>query len=102
MQDKAIQALTAALAPKAKVLRVGKIQTIDASGLVPGDIVSIRLGDIAPADVKLIGADDEHDQPLQVAPLSCSRSYTEICTLYTFIGPGWQGGSINTEHRTHG
>ncbi|KAK9905068.1 hypothetical protein WJX75_009176 [Coccomyxa subellipsoidea] len=64
--DKAIQALTAALAPKAKVLRVGKIQTIDASGLVPGDIVSIRLGDIAPADVKLIGADDEHDQPLQV------------------------------------
>lgn len=81
MQDKAIQALTAALAPKAKVLRVGKIQTIDASGLVPGDIVSIRLGDIAPADVKLIGTDDEHDQSLQVAPLSCSRSYTEFCML---------------------
>ncbi|EIE19189.1 plasma-membrane proton-e [Coccomyxa subellipsoidea C-169] len=44
----------------------GQIQTIEAVGLVPGDIVIVRLGDIAPADVKLLGTDDEHDQPLQV------------------------------------
>ena len=68
-QDKAIQALTAALAPRAKVLRDGQIRTIMAVGLVPGDIVIVRLGDIAPADVKLLGTDDEHDQPLQVSPV---------------------------------
>lgn len=73
LQDKAIQALTAALAPKAKVLRDGKIQTIEAADLVPGDIVIARLGDIVPADIKVIGTEDEHDQPLQVHdPLSIS------------------------------
>ncbi len=65
-QDKAIKALTAALAPRAKVVRDGKIQQIDAADLVPGDIVIVRLGDIVPADIKLVGEDGEHDQPLQV------------------------------------
>ncbi|CAL8464533.1 g4068 [Coccomyxa elongata] len=64
--DKAIQALTAALAPKARVLRDGEIQTIEAADLVPGDIVMVRLGDIVPADIKVTGTEDEHDQPLQV------------------------------------
>ena len=36
MQDAAIKALTAALAPKAKVLRDGKLVTIEAINLVPG------------------------------------------------------------------
>ena len=35
--------LPAALAPKAKALRDGQVQTIDASNLVPGDICIIRL-----------------------------------------------------------
>ncbi len=69
MQDKAIQALTAALAPKARVLRDSQIQTIEAADLVPGDIVMVRLGDIVPADIKVIGTEDEHDQPLQVHDL---------------------------------
>lgn len=34
--DKAIKALTSALAPKAKALRDGKVDQIDATGLVPG------------------------------------------------------------------
>lgn len=66
LQDKAIQALTAALAPKAKVLRDGKFQTIEAADLVPGDVVIVKIGDIPPADVKVIGTSDEYDQPLQV------------------------------------
>lgn len=36
--DKAIKALTSALAPKAKVLRDGKVEQIDAVGLVPGNL----------------------------------------------------------------
>lgn len=62
--DKAIKALTAALAPKAKALRDGQVITIDAVDLVPGDIIIARLGDIMPADTKILG---EHDEtPLQI------------------------------------
>ena len=84
MQDKAIQALTAALAPKAKVMRDGNIQIIEASELVPGDVVIMRLGDIAPADVKIIGSDDEHDQPLQVDPLLITAIINRVFCLHEF------------------
>ena len=50
----ALAALKAGLALKARVLRGGKWQGIEAANLVPGDIVRLRLGDIIPADVKLI------------------------------------------------
>jgi H+-transporting ATPase len=66
--DKAIKALTAALAPKARVKRDGKVSSVDASGLVPGDIIVIQFGNIVPADIKLLGEQGEEDQPLQVGP----------------------------------
>jgi len=53
----AIEMLKQRLALKAKVLRDGKWQEIPAAGLVPGDVVRVRLGDIIPADVKLIEGD---------------------------------------------
>jgi H+-transporting ATPase len=40
-----------------KVRRDGKIRSIPAAELVPGDIVRIRLGDVVPADVKLLEGD---------------------------------------------
>ncbi|KAI5074644.1 hypothetical protein GOP47_0010605 [Adiantum capillus-veneris] len=53
----AAAALMARLAPKAKVLRDGKWIEEDAAVLVPGDIVSIKLGDIVPADARLLEGD---------------------------------------------
>ncbi|CAO2835258.1 unnamed protein product [Amaranthus hypochondriacus] len=53
----AAAALMARLAPKAKVLRDGRWDEMDASLLVPGDIVSIKLGDIIPADARLLDGD---------------------------------------------
>ena len=53
----AIELLKKRLALKARVLRDGKWQEIPAEKLVPGDIVRLRLGDIIPADVKLIDGD---------------------------------------------
>ncbi|KAL9269082.1 ATPase 6, plasma membrane-type-like protein, partial [Drosera capensis] len=50
----AAQALMARLAPKTKVLRDGQWQEQDAAVLVPGDIISIKLGDIIPADARSI------------------------------------------------
>ncbi|CAG7905284.1 unnamed protein product [Brassica rapa] len=53
----AAAALMAQLAPKAKAIRDKKWNEIDASELVPGDIVSIKLGDIIPADARLLEGD---------------------------------------------
>ncbi|RLN11755.1 ATPase 6, plasma membrane-type-like [Panicum miliaceum] len=53
----AAAALMAGLAPKTKLLRDGRWEEQDASILVPGDIISIKLGDIIPADARLLEGD---------------------------------------------
>ncbi|VAW79762.1 Lead, cadmium, zinc and mercury transporting ATPase; Copper-translocating P-type ATPase [hydrothermal vent metagenome] len=53
----AVEALKKQLALKARVLRDGKWQEIGAERLVPGDIIRIRLGDVVPADAKLVEGD---------------------------------------------
>ena len=50
----AIEMLKQRLALNARVLRDGKWQEKPARELVPGDVVRLRLGEIIPADVKLI------------------------------------------------
>ncbi len=50
----AVEALKRSLALKSRVLRDGQWREIDARELVPGDVVRLRLGDIVPADVKLV------------------------------------------------
>jgi len=53
----ALKVLKNKLAKTALVLRDGKFQTIDARDLVPGDIIKVKIGDLVPADVKLIAGD---------------------------------------------
>lgn len=53
----ALEALKSQLALRARVLRDGQWSEIDAAELVPGDVVRLRLGDIIPADAKLIEGD---------------------------------------------
>jgi H+-transporting ATPase len=50
----AIAALKATLAVKATVKRDGKWSNPDARELVPGDVVRVHLGDIVPADARLL------------------------------------------------
>jgi len=50
----AVEALKSQLALKARARRAGQWTEVDAAGLVPGDIIRLRLGDIIPADAKLI------------------------------------------------
>ncbi len=57
----AIAALKAQLAIKARVKRDGKWSTTPARELVPGDLIHLRLGDIVPADARLLEGD-----PLEV------------------------------------
>ncbi|BBN08534.1 H+-transporting ATPase [Marchantia polymorpha subsp. ruderalis] len=53
----AAAALMQALAPKAKILRDGAYKEDDATILVPGDIITVKLGDIIPADCRLLEGD---------------------------------------------
>jgi H+-transporting ATPase len=57
----AIAALKAHLAPRARVLRDGSWTTIPARELVPGDVLRLRMGDIVPADSRLLD-----DSPLEL------------------------------------
>ncbi len=59
--DNAIAALKKKLAVKAKVKRDGEWTSIEARELVPGDLVRLRIGDVIPADAKLLEGD-----PVQV------------------------------------
>jgi H+-transporting ATPase len=56
-----IEALKQKLAAKARVKRGGSWQTIPARELVPGDVVRLRIGEIVPADARLLEGD-----PVQV------------------------------------
>ncbi|MCF7791488.1 MAG: plasma-membrane proton-efflux P-type ATPase [Victivallales bacterium] len=53
----AISALKKKLATKARALRNGKWGEVEARSLVPGDIIRVKLGDVLPADIKLIDGD---------------------------------------------
>jgi len=53
----AIAALKAKLAIKARVRRDGKWINSPARELVPGDVIRVRLGDIMPADARLLDGD---------------------------------------------
>jgi H+-transporting ATPase len=53
----AIAALKAKLAIKARVKRDGKWVTPASRELVPGDVIRVRLGDIVPADARLLDGD---------------------------------------------
>ena len=53
----AIEALKAKLAIKARVQRDGKWINPPVRELVPGDVIRVRLGDIVPADARLLAGD---------------------------------------------
>ena len=57
----AIAALKQRLAATARVLRDGAWASLPVRELVPGDVIRVRLGDVAPADARLLG-----DASLQV------------------------------------
>ena len=54
--EEAMNAIRGMLAPRAAVLRDGRRTSVDASDLVPGDIVLIEAGDRVTADMRLLEA----------------------------------------------
>jgi len=51
---RALELLRSRLAVRAKVVRSGAVELVDAKYLVPGDVILLEIGDVIPADAKLI------------------------------------------------
>ena len=53
----AVKALMASLAPECRIKRnTESWSTVEASQLVPGDVIAVKLGNIVPADARIIGS----------------------------------------------
>ena len=52
--ERAMEALREMVAPEADVIRDGKMSTIPAADLVPGDIIYLEAGDKVPADARIL------------------------------------------------
>ena len=94
--DNAIQLLKQKLALMARVRRNGQWVTIPAAQLVPGDMVRIRLGDIIPADLKLLKGDYlEVDQSaLTGESLPVERHVNDIVYSGSLAGKGEMNGVV--------
>ena len=93
---RAIAALKAELAIKARVKRDGKWITPPARELVPGDVIRLRLGDIVPADARLLEGDPiEVDQSaLTGESLPATRSAGEAVFSASIIRQGEIGALV--------
>jgi H+-transporting ATPase len=60
--QKAVELLKKKLAIKAKIVRDGKWLMKDAKEIVPGDIITVGLGDIVPADAMMVSGEISVDQ----------------------------------------
>ncbi|GAA5209922.1 cation-translocating P-type ATPase [Microbacterium kyungheense] len=49
-----VDALAKMQIPKAKVVRDGALLQVDATSLVPGDVITLEAGDIVPADARIV------------------------------------------------
>lgn len=54
--NKSLEALKKMSAPLAKVTRDGKLEHVDTTTLVPGDIIELEAGDLVPADARILSA----------------------------------------------
>jgi H+-transporting ATPase len=94
--DNAIELLKKRLAPKARVLRDSKWQEIPAKELVPGDVVRVRLGDIVPADVKLMKGEylllDE--SALTGESLPVEKNISDLAYSGSIVRQGEMNGSV--------
>ncbi|TPX66069.1 H+-exporting ATPase [Spizellomyces sp. 'palustris'] len=67
--ESALDALKNTLALKCRCIRNGRLVEVDSNLLVPGDIIILRIGDIVPADCRLLGltaSGDPTDSTLQI------------------------------------
>ena len=90
--QKALDLLKKRLAVRAKLLRDGKWSERDSRGIVPGDVISIGLGDLVPADAKIIHGKLSVDQsPLTGESLPVSLGESSILYSSSLVLRGGRG-----------
>lgn len=96
--DNAIELLKQKLAPNARVLRDGKWLQKPAKELVPGDFVRVRLGDIVPADMKLVNGDylQADESALTGESLPVEKYVKEVAYSGSIIRQGEMDGLVVT------
>jgi H+-transporting ATPase len=92
----AIDALKAQLAVKARVKRDGKWLNPPARELVPGDVIRMRLGDIVPADARLLDGDpvEVDESALTGESLPATRKSGQAVYSGSIIRRGEIGGLV--------
>ena len=80
--QKALKALKKRLAVNARALRENKWLTVETREIVPGDIISVGLGDVVPADAKLISGNLSIDQSVLTGE-SLPVDVTESAIIYS-------------------
>lgn len=94
--DNAIELLKEKMATSAYVLRDGNWIKVNARDLVPGDVVKVRIGDVAPADIKLFSGDyvvvDESS--LTGESLPADKKQGDICYSGSIIQQGEMIGLV--------
>ena len=81
--EKAAEALHSQIKHRAVVLRDGEPADLDVTGLVPGDIVDVKLGDVIPADLRLLsGSGLECDESILTGESMPAEKQAEP------VGPG--------------
>jgi len=102
--DAAAEKLKAMINVTAAVIRAGKEQEIPLRQLVPGDVVTLSAGDMIPADVRLIAANDLFvsqgtltGESLPVEKLASREARTGIppleCPNICFLGTSVESGA---------
>ncbi|MGB9666359.1 MAG: plasma-membrane proton-efflux P-type ATPase [Candidatus Cryosericum sp.] len=89
----AIEMLKQKLAIVSRVLRDGQWQQIAAKELVPGDVIRVRMGDIVPADIKLIEGDylTADESMLTGESLPAEKHVNDVC----YSGSAAKQGEMN-------
>ena len=100
----AIRELTKRLALKARALRDGTWAVLEARDLAPGDVIRLRMGDIVPADAKLIQGNflSVDQSALTGESLPAEKQLGEIVYSGSVIRQGEMNGLVvNTGERTY-
>ncbi len=96
--DNAIELLKKKLALNARVLRNKAWKQIKANELVPGDIIRVRLGDVVPADIKLISGDylQVDESALTGESLPVEKKKGDVAYSGSVIRQGEMNGLVGT------
>ena len=98
--QKAVELLKKKLAVKAKVLRDGKWVMKEAKKIVPGDIIAVGLGDIVPADAKIISGGLSIDQSALTGESLPIETHASGHNLFEFRSEAWRGQVRGSQYRS--